>query len=60
MISKAKTEIDNQKNAALAEVKNQVTTLSLEIAEKVLRKQLEDKSKQESLVNDLLKEVKIN
>src|SRR5690606_12094211 len=35
LIESAKIEINNQKNAALAEVKNQVATLSLEIAEKV-------------------------
>ncbi|HEY0897092.1 MAG TPA: F0F1 ATP synthase subunit B [Sphingobacteriaceae bacterium] len=59
MIEKARQEIDNQKAAALAEVKGQVATLSLEIAEKVLRNQLEDQSKQNALVNDLLKEVEI-
>lgn len=60
MIEAAKSEITNQKLAAMAEIKNQVSTLSLEIAEKVLRKQLEDKGKQQDLVNDLLKEVKLN
>ncbi len=60
MIEKAKLEITNQKNAALAEVKNQVSTLSIEIAEKVLRRQFEDKNKQEALVSDLLKDVKLN
>jgi F-type H+-transporting ATPase subunit b len=59
MIEKAKQEIDNQKAAALAEVKGQVATLSIEIAEKVLRRQLEDQTKQDALVNDLLKEVEI-
>src|SRR6476661_846334 len=42
LIEKAKIEIDNQKAAALAEVKSQVATLSIEIAEKVLRKQFAD------------------
>ena len=60
MITKAKQEIDNQKLAAMAEMKNQVSTLSLEIAEKVLRRQFEDKGKQEALVSDLLKNVKLN
>ena len=59
MIEKAKQEIDNQKAAALAEVKGQVASLSIEIAEKVLRHQLEDQNKQNALVNDLLKEVEI-
>ena len=60
LIEAAKTEITNQKLAAMAEIKNQVSTLSLDIAEKVLRKQLEDKGKQQDLVRELLKEVKLN
>ena len=43
----------------MADVKNQVAALSLEIAEKILRKQFEDQSKQDDLVADLLKEVKL-
>nr|MBC7612681.1 F0F1 ATP synthase subunit B [Pseudopedobacter sp.] len=60
LIEKAKVEINNQKAAALDEVKNQVAKLSLDIAEKVLRKQFDDKQKQETLVSDLLKDVKLN
>lgn len=60
LIEKAKIEINNQKIAALDEVKNQVAVLSLEIAEKVLRKQFDDKQKQDALVSDLLKDVKLN
>ena len=60
LIEKAKTEITNQKLAAMAEIKNQVSGLSIEIAEKVLRKQFEDQGKHQPLVNDLLKEVKLN
>jgi F-type H+-transporting ATPase subunit b len=60
LIEKANDEITNQKLAAMAEIKNQVSSLSLAIAEKVLRKQLEDQDKQQALVNDLLKEVKLN
>jgi len=60
LIEKAKIEIENQKKAALAELKNQVSTLSLDIAERVLRTQLEDKTKQQDLVNNLLKDVELN
>ncbi|TDQ06660.1 F0F1 ATP synthase subunit B [Pedobacter metabolipauper] len=60
LIEKAKIEIENQKKAALAELKNQVSTLSLDIAERVLRGQLEDKSKQQDLVANLLKDVELN
>jgi F-type H+-transporting ATPase subunit b len=59
MIEMARLEINNQKAIAMADVKNQVATLSLEIAEKVLRKQFEDQQKQDELVSQLLKEVKI-
>jgi len=58
-IELARIEINNQKNIAMADVKNQVASLSLEIAEKILRKQFEDQSKQDELVADLLKEVKL-
>ncbi len=59
MIERARMEIDNQKAIAMADVKNQVATLSMEIAEKILRKQFEDQHKQDQLVADLLKEVKL-
>jgi F-type H+-transporting ATPase subunit b len=58
-IELARIEINNQKNIAMADVKNQVAALSLQIAEKILRKQFEDQSKQDELVADLLKEVKL-
>lgn len=60
LIEKARIEIENQKKAALAELKGQVSTLSLEIAERVLRTQLDDKAKQQELVNNLLKDVELN
>jgi F-type H+-transporting ATPase subunit b len=59
MIEQARMEINNQKALAIADVKNQVATLSIEIAEKILRKQFEDQHKQDQLVADLLKEVKL-
>ncbi|WP_374948220.1 F0F1 ATP synthase subunit B [Mucilaginibacter sp.] len=58
-IELARIEINNQKNIAMADVKNQVSALSIEIAEKILRKQFEDQGKQDALVADLLKEVKL-
>ncbi|MDT3402812.1 F0F1 ATP synthase subunit B [Mucilaginibacter terrae] len=59
MIEKAKLEINSLKAIAMADVKNQVATLSLEIAEKVLRKEFANQNAQDELVADLLKEVKI-
>lgn len=60
MIEKAKEEINNQKKAALAEMKSQVASLSIEIAEKVLRKKFENNKEQENLVADLVKDIKLN
>lgn len=60
LIEKARIEIENQKKVALAELKGQVSALSLEIAERVLRNQLDDKAKQQDLVNSLLKDVELN
>jgi F-type H+-transporting ATPase subunit b len=59
-IELARQEINNQKAIAMADVKNQVAALSLEIAEKVLRKQFEDSKRQDELVRDLLKDVKLS
>jgi F-type H+-transporting ATPase subunit b len=59
MIEMARVEINSQKAIAMADVKNQVAKLSLEIAEKVLNKQFEDQQKQDELVSQLLKEVKL-
>ncbi|RYE29865.1 MAG: ATP synthase F0 subunit B [Sphingobacteriaceae bacterium] len=60
LIEKAKVEINTLKEIAMADVKNQIATLSVDIAEKILRKQFDDKQKQDELVTDLLKEVRLN
>ncbi len=60
LIEQARKEIDDQKKKALIEVKNQVSSLSLEIARKVLQNEFESENKQEQLVADLLKDVKLN
>lgn len=60
IISEAYTAIENQKMAALTDVKNQVGTLVIEVAEKVLRRELSDKSAQESYVKQLAGEIKLN
>jgi len=60
LIEKARIEIENQKKVALAELKGQVSALSLDIAERVLRSQLDDKAKQQDLVASLLKDVELN
>ncbi len=58
-IELARVEINNQKAIAMADVKNQVASLSIQIAEKILQEQLKDQQKQDELVGQLLKEVKL-
>ncbi|HUH17761.1 F0F1 ATP synthase subunit B [Albibacterium sp.] len=60
MIEKARLEIEHQKTLALAEVKNEVSTLALDIARKVLHKNFQEQSNQDQLVNELLKDIKLN
>ena len=60
MISDAKDIIESEKNAALADVKNLVSTLSLNIAEKLIREKLKNDKSQQQLVKKFLKELKTN
>ncbi|MET6998569.1 hypothetical protein [Chitinophaga defluvii] len=46
--------------AALTDVKNQVGNLVIEVAEKVLRRELADKGAQENFVKQLAGEIKLN
>ena len=60
MIEQAQTAIESEKKAAMAELKNQVASLSLEVAEKVVRKELSNKDSQIKLVESMLGETKLN
>lgn len=60
MIAKAKTAIETEKQNAMADIKAQMTELSIGIAEKVVKKELDSKDKQMKLVDDMLKDVKLN
>jgi F-type H+-transporting ATPase subunit b len=60
MIDQAKAAIESEKNAAMAELKLQVSTLSLSIAEKLLKEELSNKEAQTKLVEKLLGDVKLN
>jgi len=59
MIKQAKAVIESEKQAAVADIKNQVANLSVAIAEKVVKEELSSKDKQLQLVEQLLKEVSI-
>lgn len=60
MIEDAKASIENEKRAALADVKAQVAALSLEITERVIRKELSDKKSQETLIDGYIKDLNLN
>ncbi|AHJ95878.1 F0F1 ATP synthase subunit B [Hymenobacter swuensis] len=60
MILQAREAIQNEKNSALAEVKNTAAKLSIDIAERILRRELADQPAQQQLVDSYLKEVKLN
>ncbi len=60
MVAQAREAIQNEKNAALAEVKNTAAQLSIDIAERILRRELTDQPAQQQLVDSYLKEVKLN
>lgn len=60
IISDAQSAIAQQKNAAMIDVKNQVGALVINVAEKVLRKELSNKAEQESYIKQIAEEVKLN
>lgn len=60
IVEDARVAIENEKKLAVNEIKKQVAALSIEIAEKVLRKQLENQDAQKALVEDILKDTKLN
>ena len=54
----SKNDIENAKKAALVDIKNQVGVMALDIAEKVMRKDLA--SSQQDYVKRLVDEIKMN
>ena len=56
MVAQAQAAIESEKKAAIADLKNQVATLSLNIAEKVVKQNLATDEKQQELVKSLLEE----
>lgn len=60
IIAKAREQILSEKEDALRQIRQEVAMLSVDIAEKVLREQLEDKTSQMQMINRLLDEVNIS
>lgn len=57
IVAQAQITIQNEKNSALADIKNQVAELSIQIAEKVIRKELSSSEQQYRLVEEMLEDV---
>jgi len=60
IIASAKEAIQHEKLAAITELKNQVATLSIEIAEKILKQELSTAEKQKSLIDNAVGEINLN
>ena len=60
ILAQARKLIDDEKRAAMNELKDQVAELSVAIAEKILTKELSDKKKQAELIDDILQQSNLN
>lgn len=60
LLTEAKVEIENQKQAAVSDIRKQVATLSVEIAEKILREKLSDEKTQMDLIDRMLDEISLS
>lgn len=60
IVEEAKQAIENQKMAALIDMKNQVGNMVLEVSEKILRRELADKPVQEKYIRQMVDEMKLN
>ena len=59
IINQANLSIKNEKKLAIKELKNQVSLISMQIAEKVIKKELDNTNKQEEFLNKLIDETNI-
>lgn len=60
ILEQARESMQNERQALVTQMRKEVVTLSLDIAEKVLRKELGDKTAQEKLVTDLVAKSRLN
>ena len=60
IITDAQASIQNQKMAALTDIKNEVGKMVIEISEKILRKELSNKADQEGYIKKLADDIKLN
>ncbi|MEA3504312.1 MAG: F0F1 ATP synthase subunit B [Bacteroidota bacterium] len=60
IVKSARVEIINEKNAALVELKDKIAGISIDIAEKILEKELSNEKEQKKLIDKFLSDVKMN
>ena len=60
IMTSAREAINNEKMAAITELKNQVAKMSIEIAEKILRHELSNDEKQKALMDNLIRDISLN
>ncbi len=60
IVENAKERIENEKMAAMTDLKNQIASISIEIAEKILERELSEASKQEEFLKKLIEKAKLN
>lgn len=60
LLASSRENIQNEKMKAITELRNQVATLSIEIAEKILKEKLSGDDKQKQVVESILNEVTLN
>jgi F-type H+-transporting ATPase subunit b len=60
LLTQAREAIITEKNAAVSDLKNQVSSLAIEIAEKVIQRELNSADQHKALVNDMIKDLKFN
>lgn len=60
IITDAQASIQNQKMAALTDIKNEVGKMVIEISEKIIRKELANKTEQENYITKLADDIKLN
>jgi ATP synthase F0, B subunit len=60
LIAQARQAIESEKKVALAQLKDEVASLSIDIAQRVMQNELSDTKKQTSLINEYLKSATLN
>ncbi len=60
IIADAQAAINQQKMASITDLKNQVGNLVIEVSEKILRRELNNKDAQEKYINELAQNVELN